>query len=198
VGGTYLDPESTFTMRVSHYVLLEPQGELVGELDPFVQSLHTFYPYAQTRLSLSKFFGERLAAEGGIDLRRVDESADVGSFNRNFERAYLSAHLLDIRASGIDLSLTAESWQGASNDIDTWGVDLSKEVKEGWELSVGSAFSLFKYDLYTDAERFDVRSTFARLRFEVSEGVRIELRYEIEDDGVDSYQELNVRTTWSF
>jgi len=195
---SWIDPASSFMVRVSHYRLLETQRALVLELDPFFPTLFEHFPFHQTQLLASKGFGQRLDVELGIDVRRVVDARDVGESNRDFERSHLTATFADLLPGGWTLGLTGEAWDGGQSDIRTWGFDLRRDVGERVALSGGSYYSLFKYDLISDVEHDHVRTYFASVRYQPSAALRFELRYELEHDDFDSYHDLRIGTTWSF
>jgi hypothetical protein len=96
------------------------------------------------------------------------------------------------------LSLTAETWDGNGSDIDTWGADLAREFGEDFRGSIGSAFALFKSDLFGTTESENVRTWYMRLRWQASPSTNWDVRYDAEDTELDWFHMLRVAMTWHF
>ena len=184
-------------LRASWFELLEPQGTLANELDPFTSSTFELQPYRQGRFLVSKGFGESLVLEGGLDIRRVTEDVDVGEFNRDFERYFLRSTFIDVADSGFDVTATVEALRGET-DIETWGLDFEKELSDRVELAFGSYYSLYKYDLFLDAERDNVRSYHADLSYAWRDDLSLDLDYVYEDDDLDNQHTIRIGMRWSF
>lgn len=184
-------------LRASWFELLEPQGTLANELDPFTSSTFELQPYSQGRFLASKGIGESLVLEAGFDVRRVTEDVDVGEFNRDFERYFLRSTFIDVADSGFDVTATAEALRGES-EIETWGLDAEKELTDRLELAFGSYYSLYKYDLFLDAERDDVRSYHVDLRYAWRDDLSLDLDYVFEDDDLDNQHTIRFGMRWSF
>lgn len=195
--GDYYDPESDLTFSASYYELLTTQKDLSVPLDPFFSTLFEHFPFYQTTLLASKGFGERFAAEGGMDLRRVLDADDIGQFNRDFER-YYSTLTFSGPTQKVNLSVTGELWDSPDSKIRTIGADLSQEFDERWRGSLGTYYSLFKYELYLNEERDDVRTYYLRVRFKRTEATTFDLHYEFEDDDLDRFHVLRLGMAWRF
>ncbi|MEW6071260.1 MAG: hypothetical protein AB1726_01520 [Planctomycetota bacterium] len=198
VRGLWFLPEEQFSIRASHYRLLEPQTDLVNEINPFYNALAAREPYDQSQIQVSKGFGERLEVAGGFDTRRVDDENDIGRFNRDFDRFYVTAILLETLPADTILSLTGEVWDSEGQDIETWGIDLENELDETLRASLGSYYSLYKYYLDSDSERENVRTYYAEVRKKVTAATALSARYEYEDEELDEYHTLRVGMTWRF
>ena len=196
--GLWTLPEQQLTVRASHYRLLEPEMDLANELNPFFNSLITSQPFDQNQLQISKGFGEWIEIAGGFDVRRVDDEGDIGRYNRDFDRYYVSAILLELLPLDTTLTVTAESWDSPDSDIETWGVDLDSELDEGLRASLGSYYTLFKYFLDLDSERENVRTYYAEIRKAMSDSTDLSARYEYEDEELGEYHTLRVGVTWRF
>lgn len=196
--GTYSDPEGDLTVQASYYELFRTQGDLVNELDPFYSALLELFPYRRVNLLAGKRLGESVHVEGGYDARRLVDDADEGTFNRDFNRFHATVYAEDLTSEELTLSVTGEVWDGGDDDIRSWGVDLSKEWDERWETSLGSYFSLFKFDLLTVDEREDVRTYYVDARWRKSKDLTLFFRYEFEDGSLDDYHLLKLGTTWRF
>jgi hypothetical protein len=197
VRATYTELEGDFTVQAYWYRLFQAQNDLALEIDPFTDVLLEQSPYTEVRLVASKSFDEHFLLEAGADVRRVSSPEDVAEFNRDFERWYATTTFLDLLPSKIALSLTGEIWDAGSDQTSSWGVDLSREMSQKLKLSLGSYYSLYKYDLFLVSERDDVRTYYVRLRFKGGAAWAWDLRYEHEDS-FDDYDSVRAGMTWSF
>lgn len=193
-----LFPDQELTVRVSYYQQFERELDFASELNPFYNFLNVSEPYNQEQLSFTKSFGESLDLIGGIDSRRVEDDADIGRFNRDFDRYFITASMPDLLPMSTTLGLTGEVWDSPQNDISTWGVDLTTTLEDGAEASVGSYYSLYKYYWDVAAEREDVRTYFGEYKRDLSESSSFKVRYEYEDESVDSFHSLKLSVLWRF
>jgi len=195
---SYADPEQDLTLQASWYELLKTERDLAIDIDPYFASLTEYFPFHQAQLAAAKGFGESYVVQAGVDARQVDDANDVSEFNRDFERYFLSFGLLDLLPAGIELTLTADAWDGDQSETETWGVDLSTDVSERSEVAVGSYYSLYKFDYYFGQERDHVRTYYLKLRLKRTERTTFDLRYEYEDDDFEDYQSLRLGALWRF
>jgi hypothetical protein len=194
---TYTDAEAGFDVQLAWFQLLETQNQLAVEFDPFTSVLLEQFPYYQARLLASKNFSGTVRLQAGFDVREVSDEEDVGTFNRDFTREFATVTLCDVLPARITLSLTGEVWNSDTDDIQSWGADLSREIGAKARISLGSYYSLYKTDLFAVEEREDVRTFFLRLRTRNETGWSWDLRYELEDSS-DHYSTLRLGATWRF
>jgi hypothetical protein len=196
--GFLLWPDQDLSMRLSYYRLLEAQNNLAYELNPYFNTLNTYFPFDQGQVMVSKIFSDAFELYGGIDLRRVEDEGDIGSYNRDFDRYYLTASLLEQLPLDSTLSVTGEIWDSPGNEVEAWGVDLSSKLGEALRSSVGSYYSLYKYYFDLSDEREDVRTFYAELKQEFSDSLKATARYEYEDQDLDSFHSIRLGVTWRF
>jgi hypothetical protein len=196
VRATYTSMESDFTVQASWYRLFQPQSDLPLEIDPFSAILLEQSPYTEGRFTASKSSG-RVHLEAGADVRRVSSSEDVAQFNRDYERWYATTTLSDVLPAGIELALTGEVWNSDTDDTSTWGLDLTRKMGAKLSASVGTYYSLYKYDLFLVTEHDDVRTYYLRLHYKSKGPWSWDLRYEHEDS-LDQFDTLRWGITWSF
>ena len=185
-------------MQASFYELLSTQQALPLEIDPFYATLYDLFPYHQARIMASKGFGSKLSVQAGAEARRVSDDSDEGQWNRDFERYFSTLQLSEILPAHLVLGLTGEVWNSQGNDIDSWGVDLSKRFGEVLDGSLGSYYSLYKTDFASGTESDDVRTWFLRLRWKRSKSSIFDLRFDVEDMDPQTVQTLRVGWTWRF
>jgi hypothetical protein len=195
---TWHDVDSDLTLEASWYQLLEAQADLALELDPFYNTLLELFPYTQTRFMASKGFGERFDLQAGMDLRRVSDEDDIGDFNRDFERYFLRADLMRTLPAGLDLGAIGEVWVSDGTDVETWGLDLEKELGAQLEASAGTIFALYKFDVASQEERENVRTWFLRLRWKRTKSTTLDAEYDYEDSDGTDFHTLRLGGTWRF
>lgn len=193
--GSHVESDASFSLQGSFYRLLQTQNQLAAPLDPFSDTLFELFPYTQVGLSATKDW-KAFSLLSGLDLRRVDDADDEGQFNRDFERYYLTGTLPE--ALPVVVSLTGEVWRATDADYDTWGASLSRGFDGGWDVSVGSQYSLYEYDLVTGEERDHVRTTYLDTRWKASLAHSWRLRYSFERNDIDDYHELWLVYAWNF
>ncbi|MCA9000726.1 MAG: hypothetical protein KDB61_02300 [Planctomycetes bacterium] len=198
VRGFAVLPDQQLTVRASYFQQFERELNYASELNPYYNFLNAVEPYNQGQVTFTKVFDDSVSLAGGFDSRRVDEQADIGRFNRDFDRYFLTASMIDLLPMDTTLGLTGEVWDSPQNDISTWGVDLKSHLEDGAEASVGSYYSLYKYYLDSDAEREDVRTYYGEYRRELSEAASFKVRYEYEDESADSFHSIKVSVLWRF
>lgn len=194
----YLEPDSDLMLQATYYTMLQTQKEQALEVDPYFSSLAEYFPFQQVGLLASKAVGEHLNLDLGLDVRWLDDQGDTGEFNHEFERYYLSTVFPDLVVDGLELTLTADVWEDDQQDVRTWGVDLRREFKEQFEASLGSYYSLYKYDLFLNSERDDVRTYYAKLVYDHTQSLSLHLGLDYEDDDFEEYLTPRVGARWSF
>ena len=190
--------DSDLVLRASWYQLLEPQGALAQAFDPFSSTLYELEPYEQLGLQASKSFGAHLQLQAGYDARRLAHSQDAGTYNHEFDRGWATLGLPGVLPAALELSLTGELWDTQDSSFHTFGAELSRRFDERLDASLGTSYALYKYDLFQARELDHVRSWYARLELDRSGPLRLELRYEFEDEPTGQYHDLRLGATWRF
>ena len=79
----------------------------------------------------------------------------------------------------------------------SWGADASYDFGKT-SASLGTYWSLYKFDLFSNSERDHVRTWFLRLRHKLQAAVTVDGDYEFEDDDFDQYHRFRLGVTWRF
>ena len=185
-----------WTLRLRHTSLLETQSERSLEADPFFNTLRDLFPYEQTQATVVRDWAHVMLELGG-DVRRVDDEDDVGAFNRDFERGWVSMTLVDVLPEELLFTVSADRWVSDANENEGLGFDLVKQLGQN-EAAIGTFYSLYKIDLFLDQEREDVRTWFLRWRRRPKQGLGVDLRYEYENASGDDIHGLRAVLTWRF
>lgn len=190
-------PAQSLLLQGTFYELLQPQGDLVLEADPFFNAVHELDPYHQWGVLGSKGFGEWLQLSAGADTRRVRDRSDVGPYNRDYARYYFTATLLRLPVEHLELAGTADFWNSDVQLVRTWGADARYHLDE-LKITAGTYYSLYKFDLFSAYERDHVRTWFGKLQHKLSPKVSADVGYEYETDDLDKYQTIRMGVTWRF
>jgi hypothetical protein len=194
-GGVAWMPEG-WTLRLRHTELFEAQRAHTLEADPFFDTLRTLYPYSQTQAVLVRDLDPILFECGG-EMRRVEDAADVGEFNRDFDRSWIAVTLPEMGVEDLALTVSADRWVSDTNETEGLGFDLVKQLGHS-QASLGTARSLYKVDLFFDQEDVDVRTWYMRWRRRPEDGLDLDLRYEYERASGEDIHGLRMVVTWRF
>ena len=198
LAANWFDRDSEFSIQGSFYRLLEEQRAFAPTADPFFASLQELSPYSQVGLLASKSVTEDLDLDVGVDIRRLDRSANEGEFNHEFEHYFANASFPTLGREDLSLTLTADYWEDDQQDVSTWGADLTHRFDADLRASLGSYYSLYKYDLFLDSERDDVRTYYLKVRWKRSEALRWDAALEYEDDDREEYTTMRLGARWTF
>ena len=190
-------PELGAMAQFSYYTLLLEQGDLVLEADPFFQALTELFPYDQWSLLAAKDLGSSFRLQAATDLRRVRDQGDIGFYNRDYDHYYATASLFDFGIGGLRLSGTLDLWDATTQTVKSWGGDASYDLGQT-TASLGTYYSLYKFDLFSNTERDHVRTYFVRLKHKASAQLTVDGDYELEDDDFDQYHRFRLGVTWRF
>ncbi len=167
--------------------LMARENTTTPEFDAFQEILTLEQPYREGSLQLSAELPGALGAsatriELGALGRRLEDSARASEFNREFEREWLTTTFESLPWTWSSLALTGEFWSSGQDAIGTGGAEFRGQLAENWELVLGSAYSLYRFDFFTGRERTRVRDHHLRLRLRLPSGIRFTLDLELQRD----------------
>ncbi len=195
---TWFDPEHELLVRGSYYRLLETQGTRAVELDNFSSALFDLFPYEQIDISASQAIGQGVTLQGGASLRIVEDQGDKTNFNRDVNRYYLTTSFENVCGEANTLSVTGEHWQGDRNEHQALGVDLTRQISDELQCSVGSYYSLYKVDFSAQSEREDVQTYYMRFDYDISKAYSLDFGYEFENSSVGDFHNIRMAARWRF
>jgi hypothetical protein len=193
VNASVTSPEKEMEMSVGFFRQFRTQNELSNELSPFFDVIGRSAPFQSYDIKLRKFFAARLAIDLGYFKRALlDAAVDQGPFDREFTRKYIDAEVTDFIVPNLSWTLIAEWWDSGQRTFRTFGSDLSYAIrkKSGKQakVSVGTSYSLFKYDYYIDlGAREQVRTYYFTAKYPLGARVSLNAGYELEY-GIETYQ----------
>jgi hypothetical protein len=197
---TLTTPDGNFIIQGRYYELLETQNFYAIDFDPFYAPLQQLEPYWQASGLIYAGLGENLAVEGGVDGRKLKDEDDESAFNHEFLRYFVTVMGGDLGTDGLEASASYESWDSYTREeeIRAVGGDITYKAADRSRVSVGTDYSLYKYDYYLDEERDQVRTYYARIKWYVVDSFRMDLAYEYEEDDFDIYHWAKINLRYEF
>ena len=173
--------------------LLTRQSANTLEFDPFTAILMDEEPFAEGQIVASHYLlqdleSEQLRVDLGAYARELRDSDRASEFNREFNRYWAGVGLEQIPWQPVELSFTGEVWDSGDDQFTTFGADLTAQLSSRARVSVGSFYSLYKFDFFSGLERDRVRDFYARWRQELSDRVRLTLDLQYEEDDLEDFQ----------
>lgn len=197
---TFNDRVSDFSFQAAYYQLFETKDDYSTEFDPYYPSLRSLHPYWRANLLLHKGWEERFVLEGGFELRRLKSGRDESEYNHSFRRFFAAVSIHDALFEDLVVSVNTDVWDTRDRSGDNWtvGGDLDYRLGGEFSVSLGTAYSLYKYDYESDSERDDIRTYYAKLRFWPLDFVMLSLGYDLEDDDFEVYHALKGEVRLTF
>jgi hypothetical protein len=126
--------------------------------------------------------GDHLSVDVGGASRQTEGPLDVN--NINFERYFAAISLsnLEIGTHAVDISVTGEAYETVLDWTRALSGDIAVKLTPNLKASVGSSYALYQYDYIAQTVRQNVRTGTARLVWNAKKNLRLEGRYDLEDD----------------
>jgi hypothetical protein len=169
-----------------------------NEFSSYFRVLGDYHPFEQYGLLLYKGLGENYTLSAGLERREVLDEADVGSLNREFERYFTSIGGAKLLGTPLRGSVSFEYWDTDTRDrATTVSAETGITLKEKLDLDVGTDYAAYKYDLFRQDERANVRTYFAQARYKYRESSSISFRFEGETNEFEDDPYYIARLRWS-
>ncbi len=185
-------------LEVSYVELMTTQRRQVIEFDLFTEAVFEYKPYRQFQIHVDEDFSDNYSMDGGIDLRRLKHSSDEGTFNREFDRYFVSASLHDLFQRTTAFNVTWDYFDSSGEGISALSADCICKFAKGWEARAGTTYSLFKYDWTTSREREHVRTYDLGVTWRPNPALRLRFLYVLEDDDIGRFHSLRAAFSWDF
>jgi hypothetical protein len=170
----------------------ERQQAMSYALDPFATFMMEVEPHLDLGARVSKAFGRHVALDAAVTERRLVRGGEEGLYNHEFTR-WTAAPRLDFEA--VSLAGAVDYWDSDADDFWTVGGDLVWRFWPDWAAGLGSGYALYTIDALTGEERERVRTYYATLRWTLGGAARLDLRFTLEENELDTFRvvELGVR-----
>lgn len=190
-----------FEAGLNYFRQFRSQNELSNDLSLFYDVIGRSAPYESYDIKLRKFIVDRVALDLGYYQRELLDIADEGPFNKEFERMFIDVEVMDLVLNNLSCTVLAEQWESKGRTYDALGADLSYRFKRNTrdaKVSIGTNYSLYKYDYYTElGVREQVRTYYVNAKYPLSRGFAMNGAYEYEH-GIEDYQTLRLGMRYDF
>jgi hypothetical protein len=199
--GTLIFPEQDWSFRFHFFRLLEGYDVRVIDYDAFGVA-GTYEPYTELSFSASKGWNN-FVLDGGFAIRFLGSEQTDSPFNHGYERVYLAFSLFDVPVEGFSLTATGDYYHGEDNvlknNVFGGSLDLAQEFfNKRMKISGGTAFYLYRFNLYSGNESNNVQVYFANLRGKIIDDLEARVGYEFEDNDFNGFHSVDARLIWSF
>ncbi len=197
----YYDKGLDLRVDVSYTQLFHTQERLSVENDFYFLALMSYAPYGQTRVLVSKGFGEHLVLQATLDARELIDPDDDAPNNREFRHVTLGPVVTDWPNEKMSWSLFLDVWEvpgSDAGDIVTATFDLSRKFSDGIKGSLGTSFAEYTYDYFSATEREKVRTVYLRVAYVPRKGEKYGLSWEYENDDLDDFHVVKLGVGYSF
>ena len=188
------------SVQLSYYRFLRSLSEHSNNISPFFQILGTFRPFDLISLTGYKGLGDKFGISSGVDHRRVLNTGDENTFNRDYNRVFLTFDVNNILLKDSKISFTAEYWniKGIDHSLD-FGVDFDKKFGK-FDVGGGTSYSFYKFnfvgsnnlqflensELSSDVvQKINVRTYYARVKYLLTKRSDVGLRWSSEISNTD-------------
>lgn len=191
-------PEQGFFIQGSYFEQLETLGGYALEFDPFYTATGALYPYQQSSINGTKEFSDNFMVGGGLSTRDLTDEDDKGPYNHEFNSWYINPIISNFPIEDTQISITNEVFDTSNNDISTLSAVISHKCSKKLKSSIGTYYSLYKYDYYQNEEKDKVRTYFVGFEYKLRKGVKATFDYEFESDGFDRYANIKFGLAYPF
>ena len=177
------------------------QEELSNELSLFYDVVGRSDPYQSFDIKVRKFFADRVALDLGYFKRELLHESDEGPFNKDYHRMFIDVEIMDLFLNNLSGTVLAEQWESQGRNYNALGADLSYKIKRNRKeakISIGTNYSLYKYDYYTElGVREQVRTWYLTGKYPLNNGFSVNGGYEYEHS-FEKYQILRLGMRYDF
>lgn len=203
------------SVQLSYYRFLRSLAEHSNNISPFFQLLGALRPFDLISLTGYKGLGDKLGISGGVDHRRVLDTGDENTFNRDYNRVFSTFDVNNVLLKDSKVSFTVEYWnvKGSDHSLDL-GVDFDKKIGK-FDVGGGTSYSLYKFnflgsndlqflsssELAGDVEqKINVRTYYARVKYLLTKQSDISLRWstEVSDTEPGTFHQLLLSYSTNF
>ncbi|MFH1263953.1 MAG: hypothetical protein V1495_10995 [Pseudomonadota bacterium] len=197
-----LVPDQKLTIENRFYTLLKPQGIRAIDFDAY-GFIGSYEPFFEVMTTVTKGFGEHFFVDLGYMGRFLRDTQIGSAFNHGYQRGFVTVSTAGFPLEGMSLSATGDYFHGTDstfkNNLFSASFAADQEVwQRRMRLSGGTAFYLYRYNLFTGNESEDVRTYFARVSMKILESLDGRVGYEFEQDSLANFHTVDTRVVWKF
>lgn len=192
-----------FDLYANYYRQLMTEAQLSNEMSAYFDVLGIRKPFQSYEIKVSRRFMTDYIVDLGTYQRSLLEEEDESSFNREFTRTYIIFEVERFIAEGATVSISQEQWESDTYSGTASGFDAAYRLSsdpQSMVFNMGSYFSLYKYDYYTElGERTNVQTFYAEAEVPFLRQYTFSVLYEYEfsseyDTGTKELAEKGVFT----
>ncbi len=154
---------------------------------PFISLLGPVKPYQQAAIYANKQFSDHsFGVSTGLDVRNLLKNESESEYNHSYLHGYLAFDQTDLWSRDLRLTVQADYWRNLDAGSDsktmvTGGGEMEYGFSSKTAFSIGSFYSLYTYDYYTDLhEKTDVYSIFSRIKHRIGKLLQLKGEYELD------------------
>ncbi|MBU1170676.1 MAG: hypothetical protein KKD44_14035 [Proteobacteria bacterium] len=195
-------------ITASYYYQFIDISQRASALSPFITLLGPVKPYQQVSFQIIKGFdGPNIVIAGGGDWRDLIDANTDSAFNHSFVHGYLSMEKSEFLFTDLSLTVQGDIWQSKTDTPDSangddrivsGGGELDYQWNEKSTLGLGSYYSLYKYDYYSDLnEKTDVYTLFTKIKYLPTDSIRLNAEYQLDIYDIHEHS-VRLSTEWQF
>lgn len=196
--GKWDSEDGLWTVVVDAYFLFERLFEVTNDLTPYVPMLGSYEPFWRLGANATRRIGEEWVLQGGLNVRRLIDQNDEGTFNHNFVHYFANVSRLDLLDRKLDVTASLIGYSSSEDDTLAIGCHLDYRLTGEITLSGGIDYSLFKYDFFANDEHEDVWSYSIRARWKATKKVTARIDLVVDDDDFDTWTTVVIGATVRF
>ncbi|MDP6849567.1 MAG: hypothetical protein QGH51_02115 [Planctomycetota bacterium] len=150
---------------------------LANEIAPYSAVLGDVAPYWEYQGELHRRLSDSTDVLIGWHSRTLENQEDEGLYNREFKRWFVGANQPEVFGEGTRAGIRGDVWdsEGASSIVA--GANMAWDYNDETELSCGTDYSKYRFDVFTGLEYLDDRRYWAKAKIKMNNGRRLRLRY---------------------
>ncbi|MCK6471917.1 MAG: hypothetical protein L6R28_09230 [Planctomycetes bacterium] len=194
----YSKPEWRLQVSGSYQGWFQQLRRTSNEFDYFFDTLQGQEPYHRGTIIVSKGWNDHFWMEGGATARRL--TGEESQFNREFDRYHVTFQIRDLPVKGLTFSLTGMRYDGHEHAPSTAqaGGDITYQWNKENRTSVGTDYSLYKFDFFAVNERDEVRGYYIKHRWRPTKWARLDAKYEFEESRTDNFHTFTASFRFDF
>lgn len=194
----WMFPDIDMDVNVSVFKQLSVLEDFTTELDDFNVIIGDFFPYTEYSVNAYKGFLQNFGLAAGFNIRELNDAADEGQFNHEFDHYYVTLSSHNLPLDGSSVSITGNFYDTNDDENRSLGLDFRQKINEKLTLSGGTYYSLFKFDSLSESERDNVKTYFLNTKYQITKKVEINMEYEFERFDQDSFHTVESALEYRF
>ncbi len=181
-------PDAEFLFQLQGTYVFHRIEALSYAIDPYATFMMDLQPYMDLSLRASKGFGGVVEIDALFTSRQLVRNGVETTYNHEFKRVELSPLLRNWPIEDVSVRVSLDYWNSSGDDFWTFSGDVSWELHRNILLTAGSSYALYSIDSFTGEEHDRVRTYSVALRWTVSKGSVIEMRFTYDQNAIHNFR----------